>query len=69
MEGDQVVARVSVEHRPHALGRLVDVAVGRVALAALENQVLEEMRGSVLIRVLGAGAGVEGDQRLSLIHI
>ena len=62
VEGDQVVARVGVEHRADALRRLVDVTVGGVLLAALEHEVLEEMGHPVLLGTLGAGAGVEGGQ-------
>ena len=62
VEGDEVVARVGVEHAAEALGGLVDVAVGRVLLAALEDEVLEEVRHPVLLRALGARAGVEGDE-------
>ena len=65
MEGDEVVARVGVDHRAHPLGGLVDVAVVRVALAALEHQVLEEVGDAVLLRALGARAGVERDERVS----
>ena len=59
VEGHEVVRRVRVEHRAHALGRLVDLAVVVVLLAALEHQVLEEVGHPVLLRPLGAGAGVE----------
>ncbi len=62
MERDQVVARVGVEHGADPLGGLVDVAVGRVLLAALEHEVLEEVGHPVLLGALGAGAGVERDQ-------
>ena len=62
VEGDQVVAGVGVEHRADALRGLVDVAVGGVLLAALEHEVLEEVRHPVLLRALGAGAGVERDE-------
>ena len=37
VERDQVVAGVRVEDRADPLGRLVDVTVGRVLLAALED--------------------------------
>jgi hypothetical protein len=62
VEGDEVVARVGVELRAHAFGRLVDVAVGRVLLAALEHQVLEEVGHPVLLGPFRACAGVERDQ-------
>ena len=57
------MARVGVEHGAVALGRLVDVAVGLVLLAALEHQVLEEVRHPVLLGPLGAGSGVERDHQ------
>ena len=63
VEGDDVVGRVGVEHGAHLLGRLVDLAVVVVALAALEHQVLEEMGHAVLLGALGAGAGLEGHER------
>ena len=44
------------------LGGLVDVAVGRVLLAALEHEMLEEMGHPVLLGALGARARVERDQ-------
>src|SRR3954468_2422843 len=44
------------------LGRLVDLAIVVVELAALEDEVLEEVRHAVLLRPLRAGAGVEGDE-------
>ena len=62
VEGHQVVRRVGVEHRAHPLGGLVDLAVVVVLLAALEHQVLEEVRHPVLLGPLGAGAGVERHQ-------
>ena len=62
VEGDDVVRRVGVEHRAHVLGGLVDLAVVVVVLAALEHQVLEEVRHPVLLGALGAGAGLEGDE-------
>ena len=62
VEGDEIVARVRVEHRADPLGGLVDVAVGRVLLAALEHQVLEEVSHAVLVGALGARAGIERDQ-------
>ena len=40
VKSDQVVAGVGVQHRSDPLGRLVDVPVGRVVLAALEHEVL-----------------------------
>jgi hypothetical protein len=60
VEGDKIVARIGVEHAPEALGGLVDLFVGRVLLAALEDEMLEEVRHPVLLRPLAAGAGVEG---------
>ena len=62
VEGDEVVRRVGVEHRAHALGGLVDLAVVVVLLAALEHEVLEEVGHAVLLGPLGAGAGVERHQ-------
>ena len=62
VEGDEVVRGVGVEHRAHPLGRLVDLAVVVVLLAALEHEVLEEVGHAVLLGTLGAGAGVEGDE-------
>ena len=59
VERDQVVARVRVQHAAQPLGGLVDVLVRRVALAALEHQVLEEVRHPVLLRALVARARVE----------
>ena len=62
VEGDEVVAGVGVEHGADALGRLVDVAVGRVLLSALEHEMLQKMGHPVLLGALGAGTGVEGGQ-------
>ena len=62
VEGDQVVAGVGVQHAPETLGGLVDVLVGRVLLAALEDEVLEEVRHPVLLDALAARPGVEGHQ-------
>ena len=62
VEGDEVVRRVGVEHRAHALGRLVDLAVVVVLLPALEHQVLEEVGHAVLLGPLRAGARLEGDE-------
>ena len=62
VEGDEVVRRVGVEHRAHPLGRLVDPAVVAVLLAALEHEVLEEVRHPVLLRPLGPRAGLEGHE-------
>jgi hypothetical protein len=59
VEGDQVVRGVGVEHRPHALGGLVDLAVVVELLAALEDEVLEEVGHAVLLRALRARAGFE----------
>ena len=56
VERDQVVAGVGVEDRADPLGGLVDVPVGRVLLAALEHEVLEEMGHPVLVLALGTGA-------------
>ena len=55
--------RVGVERAAHPLGRLVDLAVVVVLLAALEHEVLEEVRHAVLLGPLGARAGVEGDEQ------
>ena len=60
VEGDEVVRRVGVERPAERLGGVVDVAVVRVLLAALEDEVLEEVRHPVLLGTLRAGAGVEG---------
>src|ERR1700733_7024472 len=62
VEGDEVVARVSVEDRADPLGRLVDVTVGGVLLTALEHEMLEEVGHPVLVLALGARAGVERDE-------
>src|SRR5205823_8291688 len=53
---------VGVQHATQPLGGFVDVAVARVALSALEDEVLEEVRHPVLRRELAARAGVERDQ-------
>ena len=62
VEGDEVVAGVGVEHASESLGGLVDVLVGGVLLAALEHQVLEEVRHPVLLGALVTGPRVEGHQ-------
>ncbi len=62
VEGDEVVRGVGVQRAAEALGGVVDVAVVRVLLAALEDEVLEEVRHPVLLGALAAGAGVEGDE-------
>jgi hypothetical protein len=62
VEGHEVVRRVGVQHGAHPLGGLVDLAVVVVLLATLEHQMLEEVRHPVLLRALGAGAGVEGHE-------
>ena len=62
VEGDDVVRGVGVEHRAHLLGGLVDLAVVVVDLAALEHEVLEEVRHAVLLGALRAGAGLEGHE-------
>ena len=62
VKGDQVVAGVGVQLRADALGGLVDVAVVRILLAALEHEVLEEVGHAVLLGALGAGTGVEGHE-------
>jgi hypothetical protein len=49
VEGDEVVAREGVERAAHALGRLVDLLVVVELLAALEDEVLEEVRHAVLL--------------------
>jgi hypothetical protein len=59
VERHEVVRRVRVEQRAHALGRLVDLAVVVVLLAALEHEVLEEVRHAVLLRPLGPRARLE----------
>ncbi len=63
VERHQVVARVRVEHRADPLGRLVDVAVGGVLLAALEHEMLQEVGHPVLLGALGPRARVERDQQ------
>ena len=62
VEGDEVVRRVRVQHRAHRLGGLVDLAVVVVLLAALEDQMLQEMGHPVLFGALGARARVEGHE-------
>ena len=62
VERDEVVRRVGVEHRAHPLGRLVDLAVVVVLLAALEHEMLEEVGHPVLLRALGPRAGLEGHE-------
>ena len=62
VERHQVVAGVGVEDRADPLCRLVDVPVGRVLLAALEHEVLEEVGHPVLVLALGPGTRVERDQ-------
>ena len=62
VERDQVVRRVGVQDRAHRLGRLVDLAVVVVLLAALEHQMLKKMGHSVLFRALGPRARVEGHE-------
>jgi hypothetical protein len=49
VKGDQVVARVRVQHPPEPLGGLVDILVRRVLLPALEHEVLEEVGHPVLL--------------------
>ena len=64
VERDEIVAGIGVEHRADRLGGLVDVPVVGVFLAALEDEMLEEVGHPVLIGALGPGAGVErGQQR------
>jgi hypothetical protein len=62
VERHEVVRRVGVQRGAHALRGLVDLAVVVVLLPALEHQVLEEVGHPVLLRPLGAGAGVEGHE-------
>ena len=62
VERDQIVARVRVQDGADALCGLVDIAVGRVLLAALEHEVLEEVGHAVLVGLLGAGARIERHQ-------
>ena len=62
VERHQVVACVGVELGAQPLGGLVDVAVRRILLPALEHQVLQEMGHPVLVGALGPRAGVEPDQ-------
>ncbi len=62
VERDEVVRRVRVEQRAHALGGLVDLAVVVVLLAALEHEVLEEVGHAVLLGPLGARARLERDE-------
>ena len=63
VERNHVVRRVRVELRAHPLGRLVHVAIRGIGLAALEDEVLEEVRHAVLLRALGPRAGIERDER------
>ena len=63
VESDEIMARVRVEDGAVALSRLVDVAICLVLLAALENQMLEEVRHPVLFGPLCAGAGIERDHQ------
>jgi hypothetical protein len=62
VEGHDVVGGVGVEHGAHLLGGLVDLAVVVVELAALEHEMLEEVRHAVLLGALRAGAGLEGHE-------
>jgi hypothetical protein len=62
VEGDEVVRGVGVQRAAHALGGLVDLAVVVVDLAALEHEVLQEVRHAVLLGALRARARVEGDE-------
>src|SRR5580704_7853372 len=62
VERHQIVARIRVQHATQPLSGLVDVLVGRVALAALEHKVLEEVRHPVLLWALVARARVERNQ-------
>jgi hypothetical protein len=62
VERDEVVRGVGVERAAHALGGLVDLAIVVVHLAALEHEVLQEVRHPVLLGALRPGAGVEGDE-------
>ena len=62
VERDEVVRGVGVQRAAELLGGLVDVAVVRELLAALEHEVLEEVRHPVLLGALGARAGVERDE-------
>jgi len=59
---DQVVAGVGVQHGSDTGRGVVDVAVGLVLLAALEDEVFEEVRHPVLLGSLGARTGVERHQ-------
>src|SRR5215218_9033377 len=62
VERDEVVRRVRVQDAAHPLGGLVDLAVVGVLLAALEHEVLEEVRHPVLLLALGPRAGLEGHE-------
>src|SRR5437763_2349643 len=56
------MAGVGIQHRADPLSRLVDVPIGRVVLATLEHEVLEEMSHPVLLGTLCPGARVERHQ-------
>ena len=59
MKRDHVVRRERVERAAEPLGGVVDVAIVRELLAALEDEVLEEVGHPVLFGALRARAGVE----------
>jgi hypothetical protein len=63
VKGHHVVRREGVDLRAQTLGRVHHVAIAAVALAPLEHEVLEEVRDAVLLGVLRACAGVEGDEK------
>ncbi len=62
VERHKIMAGVRVQDGPDPLGGFVDVPIGAVFLAPLEDEVLEKMGHPVLLGPLGPGAGVEGDQ-------
>src|SRR5215213_542294 len=57
------MARVGVQLPADSLGCLVDRSIVGELLAALEDEVLEEMCHPVLLGALGARSGVERDER------
>ena len=61
-EDHVVLGRVGVETRTQSLGGRVHLSVRRIVLAALEDQVLEEVGGAVLLGPLHPRAGREGNR-------
>jgi NAD(P)-dependent dehydrogenase (short-subunit alcohol dehydrogenase family) len=62
VEGDEIVARVGVQHAAESLGGLIDVLVMGVLLTTLEDEVLEEVSHPVLLGTLVASACIEGHE-------